>query len=121
MSVLSIFGTRPEAIKLAPVILELKRRGIKQTICVTGQHRAMLDQMLDLFGITPDFDLDIMTPGQTLAQITSRSLSGLDKVIDETAPSLVLVQGDTTTALAGAMAAFYHKVPVAHIEAGLRT
>lgn len=121
--ILSIIGTRPEAIKLAPVVLELRRWPEKfiPTVCVTAQHRHMLDQILSLFRITPDDDLNIMTPGQSLAQITARAVEGLDKVICKEKPDMVLVQGDTTTALCGALAAFYHKVKIGHVEAGLRT
>lgn len=121
MKIMTVFGTRPEAIKLAPVITELRKRGIPQVVCVTAQHRQMLDQMLSLFDITPDYDLDIMTDRQTIGDITSKALKGLEPVLTKENPDLVIVQGDTTTTLMGALAAFYHKVPVAHIEAGLRT
>jgi UDP-N-acetylglucosamine 2-epimerase (non-hydrolysing) len=117
-----VFGTRPEAIKLAPVIQELRRRpGIRVRTCVTAQHRQLLDQVLPVFGLRPDFDLDIMTRGQTLTQITSRTLDRLTPVLHRTRPQLLFVQGDTTTALAAALAACYHRIPVAHVEAGLRT
>ena len=120
--VLVVFGTRPEAIKMAPVIAELKaRQGFEPVVAVTAQHREMLDQVLALFEITPDHDLDIMQPGQTLTDITVRSLSGLTPLIERVRPDAVLVQGDTTTTFAAALAAFYHKVPVGHVEAGLRT
>ena len=120
--VLVVFGTRPEAIKMAPVIAELvSRDGFEPVVAVTAQHREMLDQVLELFSITPDHDLDIMQPGQTLTDITVRSLSGLTPLIERVAPDVVLVQGDTTTTFAAALAAFYHKVPVGHVEAGLRT
>ena len=120
--VLVVFGTRPEAIKMAPVVAELAaREGFEPIVAVTAQHREMLDQVLQLFDITPDYDLDIMKPGQTLADITLNSLSGLTPLMDRVRPSAVLVQGDTTTSFAAALAAFYHKVPVGHIEAGLRT
>ena len=117
-----IFGTRPEAIKLAPVILALKkRRGIRCRVCVTGQHREMLAQALAIFGILPDVDLKLMRPGQRLADLTSRTLAKLDGYLEKDRPDLVLVQGDTTTTLCAALAAFYRKIPVAHVEAGLRT
>jgi UDP-N-acetylglucosamine 2-epimerase (non-hydrolysing) len=116
-----VFGTRPEAIKLAPVYTELKRRGRPVQVIVTAQHRQMLDQMLAVFGITPDIDLNIMQEGQSLADITCRALTGLLEAFQQLRPDLVLVQGDTTTVLGGAMAAFYAGLPVGHVEAGLRT
>lgn len=121
--VLTIIGTRPEAIKLAPVIMELTRRAdqFNSRVCVTGQHREMLDQALVTFGIEPDTDLDIMAKGQSLADVTARALQGLDRVVATEAPDVVVVQGDTSTTLCGALAAFYHKTPVAQVEAGLRT
>ncbi len=121
--VLCVFGTRPDAIKMAPVVLELKRRPAEfaVSVAVTGQHRAMLDQVLSVFGIAPDFDLEIMTPGQTLAQVTTRSLNGLDPILDAVKPDWVLAQGDTTTTFAAALAAFYHRARFGHVEAGLRT
>lgn len=120
--VLSVFGTRPEAIKMAPVVKELESRdGIKSIVCVTAQHRNMLDQVLDIFNITPDYDLNIMKPGQTLSYITAEVLKGIEEVIIKEKPDLVLVHGDTTTAMAAALAAFYQQVPVGHVEAGLRT
>jgi UDP-N-acetylglucosamine 2-epimerase len=120
--ILTVFGTRPEAIKLAPILIELKKYpGFTSRICVTAQHRQMLDQVLNLFGIIPDIDLDIMTPGQTLAGITSRVILGIDQVILRELPDLVLVQGDTTTVMAAALAAFYRNVRVGHVEAGLRS
>jgi UDP-N-acetylglucosamine 2-epimerase (non-hydrolysing) len=121
--VLLIFGTRPEAIKLAPVVHELRRRPDRFVceVCVTAQHRQMLDQVLDLFEVKPDFDLNIMGPDQSLTQITTRALEGLDQIIRQTAPEIVLVQGDTTTAFCGGLAAFYRRVRVGHVEAGLRT
>jgi UDP-N-acetylglucosamine 2-epimerase (non-hydrolysing) len=121
--VLTIFGTRPEAIKLAPVVMELNRRPERfvTRVCVTAQHREMLDQVLTLFDIQPDYDLDIMAPNQTLAQVAARAVEGLDRVIVEERPDVVLVQGDTTTAFCGALAAFYHQVKIGHVEAGLRT
>ncbi len=123
MKILFVFGTRPEAIKLAPLILYLKRRPEKYSVqvCVTAQHRAMLDQVLGAFEIAPDFDLDLMTPGQTLFQSTSRIVAGLESVLRESKPDLAMVQGDTTTTLCGALAAFYSRVRVGHVEAGLRT
>ena len=122
MRVLSIFGTRPEAIKMAPVVRELERRaGIESLVCVTAQHRQMLDGVLEAFAIRPDYDLDIMRPAQTLSGITTAALAGLDGVIARARPQLVLVHGDTSTTLAGALAAFYHRVAIGHVEAGLRT
>ena len=122
IKVLSIFGTRPEAIKMAPLGKELKsRKNIKSVVCVTAQHREMLDQVLDTFNIIPDYDLDIMSPGQTLSEITIKSLKGLDDVIKREKPNLVLVHGDTTTAFVAALAAFYNQVSIGHVEAGLRT
>lgn len=120
--VLLIFGTRPEAIKMAPVVKELQKRdNVKPIVCVTGQHRGMLDQVLSIFDIKPDYDLDIMKQGQTLSEITCRVLSGVEKVLIKEKPDIVLVHGDTTTALAGALAAFYQEIPIGHVEAGLRT
>ncbi len=122
MKVLSIFGTRPEAIKMAPVVKALEAAsGIACAICVTAQHRGMLDQVLDLFAMKPDFDLNIMRENQDLSHITAAVLEGVGKVIDEYKPGRVLVHGDTTTTLAASLAAFYRKIPVAHVEAGLRT
>ena len=121
--VLFIFGTRPEAIKLCPVVLHLRSRPaeFQARVCVTAQHRGMLDQVLAAFGVTPDRDLDVMQPAQRLAQTTARILSALEPVLDAEAPDMVLVQGDTTTTLCGALAGFYHRIPVGHVEAGLRT
>lgn len=121
--VMVIFGTRPEAIKLAPVIKELNQRldHFDPIVCVTGQHRNMLDQVLDCFQITPDYDLDIMRPGQDLFHVTAKSLERLNKALENARPDWVLVQGDTTTTFAGALAAFYRQIPVGHVEAGLRT
>jgi len=121
--ILVILGTRPEAIKLAPVIRELRRlpRTFQTIICNTAQHREMLDPLLALFDVRPDYDLNIMRPGQKLAQITVNGLRGLDRVIARETPDAILVQGDTTTALCGALAGFYHKVLIGHVEAGLRT
>lgn len=122
MKVLSVFGTRPEAIKMAPVVLELKRRPeIESYVAVTGQHREMLDQVLDIFGIRPDVDLDIFTPGQSLTDIATKSLRGLEAVFLEMKPDLLLVQGDTSTVFAAALSAFYHGVKIGHVEAGLRS
>lgn len=122
MRVLSVFGTRPEAIKMAPVVRALAARdGVDSRVCVTAQHRAMLDQVLDLFDIVPDADLDIMKANQDLTHITGAVLEGVGRVIDEARPDRVLVHGDTTTSFAAALAAFYRKVPVGHVEAGLRT
>jgi len=120
-SVAVVFGTRPEAIKMVPVIRELRRRGIPTRVIATGQHRELLDQVLRVFGIEPDANLEVMTEGQTLFQITSRVLEGLESLFESERPSLVLVQGDTTTVFATALAAFYLKIPVGHVEAGLRT
>jgi UDP-N-acetylglucosamine 2-epimerase (non-hydrolysing) len=120
--ILVVFGTRPEAIKLCPVLLNLRQDAYFQVrVCVTAQHRSMLDQVLAAFNVAPDYDLDLMQPGQTLAQITARILAALEPVIEAGQPDMLLVQGDTTTTLAGAMAAFYQHVPVGHVEAGLRT
>ena len=120
VKILAVFGTRPEAIKMAPVILALGDN-FDVKICVTAQHRQMLDQVLELFEITPDYDLDIMQPGQDLFDITSNVLLGVKKVLQIEEPDVVLVHGDTTTSMATAMAAFYLKIPVGHVEAGLRT
>ena len=120
--VMTVFGTRPEAIKMAPLALELARRPEFEAICcVTAQHREMLDSVLDIFQLKPDYDLDIMEPRQTLSTITSKCLTGMDSVLEAARPDLVLVHGDTSTTFAGALAAFYHKIPVGHVEAGLRT
>lgn len=122
IKVMSIFGTRPEAIKMAPLVKELESRDeIKSIVCVTAQHREMLDQVLETFKIKPDYDLDIMKQGQTLGDITTRALKGLEDVIKEVKPDIVLVHGDTTTTFAGALAAFYNQVAIGHVEAGLRT
>lgn len=122
MKVLTIFGTRPEAIKMAPLVLALSQdAAFESKVCVTAQHREMLDQVLRLFEITPDYDLNIMKPGQGLTEITSRILTGLKPVLDEFQPDVVLVHGDTTTTLSASLAAFYHQIPVGHVEAGLRT
>ena len=122
LRIMSVFGTRPEAIKMAPLVKELSgREEIESICCVTAQHREMLDSVLEVFGLTPDWDLDIMTPRQTLSTITSKCLTGMDEAIDALKPDLILVHGDTSTTFAGALSAFYHKVPVGHVEAGLRT
>lgn len=122
IKVMTIFGTRPEAIKMAPIVKELKsRKNIECIVCVTAQHRQMLDQVLDVFHIEPEYDLDIMKQGQTLSDITSRVLLGLEEVIKKEKPNIILVHGDTTTTLAGALAAFYNQVKIGHVEAGLRT
>lgn len=122
MRISIIFGTRPEAIKLAPVILAMNEdAGFEPRICVTGQHRQMLDQVLDVFDIKPDIDLNLMVPDQTLAGTTARGIEAIDLYLAEDKPDMVLVQGDTTTTLCGALAAFYHHIPVGHVEAGLRT
>jgi len=121
--ILVTFGTRPEAIKLAPVINEM-RRSLTSTntqVCITGQHRQMLDQVLDIFSIKPDFDLKVMREGQQLTDVTVRILSGLQDVLSTYRPDMVMVQGDTTTAFAASLAAYYQRIPVAHVEAGLRT
>ena len=122
MKLLSIFGTRPEAIKMAPLLLVLRDDpAFDLRICVTAQHRQMLDQVLDLFDITPDYDLNIMQPNQDLFDVTSKVLTGIRDVLKLEQPDIVLVQGDTTTCFAGALAAFYQHIPVGHLEAGLRT
>ena len=122
IKVMSIFGTRPEAIKMAPLVKELeKRKEIESIVCVTAQHREMLDQVLNTFDIKPDYDLNIMKQGQSLADVTTRALVGLEEVIKEVKPDIVLVHGDTTTTFAGALAAFYNQVAIGHVEAGLRT
>ena len=120
--ILTVFGTRPEAVKMCPLVNELKKReGARQFVCVTAQHREMLDGVLGDFGVVPDFDLDLMRAGQTLAELTERVMRGVGEVIDRVAPDIVLVHGDTTTAFAAALAAFYKRVPIGHVEAGLRT
>ena len=122
IKVMTIFGTRPEAIKMAPLVKELdSRKEIKSIVCVTAQHREMLDQVLNIFKIKPDYDLNIMKQGQSLSEITSRVLLGLEEVIKKEEPNIILVHGDTTTTFAGALAAFYNKVDIGHVEAGLRT
>ncbi len=122
IKVMTIFGTRPEAIKMAPLVKELeKRKEIECIVCVTAQHREMLDQVLSVFDIKPDYDLNIMKAGQTLSEITSRVLLGLEEVIKNEKPNIILVHGDTTTTFAAALAAFYNSVDIGHVEAGLRT
>ncbi|HEY9142998.1 MAG TPA: UDP-N-acetylglucosamine 2-epimerase (non-hydrolyzing) [Arenimonas sp.] len=120
--IMVVFGTRPEAIKMAPVVAALKATpGLETLVCVTAQHRQMLDQVLDLFGLVPDDDLDLMAPGQSLPDLFARILTGMSTVLEARRPDLVLVHGDTSTTLATALAAFYARVPVGHVEAGLRT
>lgn len=123
IKVLSIFGTRPEAIKMAPLIHELKKRPLEfdSIVAVTAQHREMLDQVLTIFNIEPDYDLNVMKKSQSLAQITTSALNGLDDVLQKEKPDIILVHGDTSTTFAAALAAFYHEIPVGHVEAGLRT
>lgn len=120
--VMTIFGTRPEAIKMAPLVKELQSRpGIQSICCVTAQHRQMLDSVLDIFHLKPDYDLNIMEPRQTLSTITTKCLLGMEGVLEQAKPDLVLVHGDTSTTFAGALASFYHQIMVGHVEAGLRT
>ena len=122
IKVMSVFGTRPEAIKMAPLVQALAaREGFESLCCLTGQHREMLDSVMEIFGLRADYDLNIMQKQQTLSSITTRALLGMEQVLDEAQPDLVLVHGDTSTTFAGALAAFYHKIPVGHVEAGLRT
>jgi len=123
IKVMTLFGTRPEAIKMAPVIKELEKHPdrIKSIVCVTAQHRQMLDQVLEIFDITPNYDLDIMRDRQTLIQIVTRSLEGLDEIMKEAKPDIVLVHGDTSTTFVGSLAAFYNQIAIGHVEAGLRT
>ncbi|SHH69414.1 UDP-N-acetylglucosamine 2-epimerase (non-hydrolysing) [Anaerosphaera aminiphila DSM 21120] len=122
MKVLTVFGTRPEAIKMAPIVKELeKRKNIESVVAVTGQHRQMLDQVLSIFNIKPDYDINIFKPGQTLTEITTNSMLGLEKVLDEVKPDVLLIQGDTTTVFSASVAAFYKKIKIGHIEAGLRS
>lgn len=122
LRIMSVFGTRPEAIKMAPLVRELQARdGMESLCCVTAQHREMLDSVMNVFGLHADADLNIMTPRQTLSGITSRCLTGMDEVIEHFQPNMILVHGDTSTTFAGALSAFYHQVPVGHVEAGLRT
>ena len=122
LRIMSVFGTRPEAIKMCPLVKELASRPeIESLCCVTAQHRQMLDSVLEVFDLKPDWDLDIMTPRQTLSTITSKCLLGMDEAIDALKPDMILVHGDTSTTFSGALSAFYHQVPVGHVEAGLRT
>ncbi len=122
IKVMVVFGTRPEAIKMAPLVIELKKRPeIETIVCVTAQHRQMLDQVLNVFNIVPDFDLNIMQPQQTLSMITAKAMQGIEEVIKKVEPHIVLVHGDTTTSFAGALAGFYNHVKIGHVEAGLRT
>jgi UDP-N-acetylglucosamine 2-epimerase (non-hydrolysing) len=123
LKILSVFGTRPEAIKMAPIVSALEQRGaaFESRVCVTGQHRHMLDQVLDLFKIRPDYDLNVMGIGQSLTDVTCKVIQGLDPVLSEFSPDFVLVHGDTTTTLAASLAAYYKKINVGHVEAGLRT
>ena len=122
IKVLSIFGTRPEAIKMAPIIKEMEKcEHISQEVCVTAQHREMLDQVLDIFNITPNYDLNIMTKNQTLTDITINALKGLENILEKSKPDIILVHGDTTTTFVGSLAAFYKKIKIGHVEAGLRT
>ena len=121
--VLSLMGTRPEVIKMAPVIMELERHAdlVRSVVCVTGQHREMLEQGLNIFGVRPDFDLQVMEPDQLLSNLTSKLLSHLDPVVEQVKPDWILAQGDTTTVLVAALVSYYHKIPFGHVEAGLRT
>lgn len=119
--ILTVFGTRPEAIKMCPLVLKLKEKGFPVSVCVTGQHRQMLDAVLKSFGITPDFDLDVMRKGQTLCDITERILRGMTELLSGISPDIVLVHGDTSSAFAAALACFYLGIPIGHIEAGLRS
>ena len=122
MKIMTVFGTRPEGIKMAPIIKEIEKRpNIESVICITAQHREMLDQVLNLFEIEVDYDLNIFKPGQSLTEITTRAIKGLEEVIIKEKPDVLLVQGDTTTVFAGALAAFYQKVKIGHVEAGLRS
>ncbi len=123
IKVMTIFGTRPEAIKMAPLVLELKKHPEQFTaiVTVTAQHRQMLDQVLDIFNIVPDYDLNMMKERQTLIDVTTRGLEGLDKVMKEVKPDIVLVHGDTSTTFVASLAAYYNQIPVGHVEAGLRT
>lgn len=122
IKIMMVFGTRPEGIKMAPIVKELeKRENVESIVCITAQHREMLDQVLDLFEIVPDYDLNIFTPGQSLTGITTRALEGLEEIIIKERPDVLLVQGDTTTVFSGALAAFYQKTKIGHVEAGLRS
>src|SRR6476469_7742826 len=121
MKVLSIFGTRPEAIKMVPVVKQLAMSGADSIVCVTAQHREMLDSVLEFFEVVPDIDLDLMQGAQTLTSFTSKVLTAVGDVLDQIKPDLIVVQGDTTTAMGAAMAAFYRQIPMGHVEAGLRS
>jgi UDP-N-acetylglucosamine 2-epimerase (non-hydrolysing) len=122
MKALFVFGTRPEAVKLCPLVLAMRARaGFVPRVCVTAQHREMLDRILPVFGVIADIDLNLMRPGQTLAALTARVISALDPVLVDERPDILIVQGDTTTTFAASLAAFYRRVPVGHVEAGLRT
>ena len=122
MKIMTVFGTRPEAIKMAPLVRALeKEKQLESVVCVTAQHREMLDQVLELFQIEPDYDLNVMKQNQSVSQISTNVLLGMEKVLEESKPDMVLVHGDTTTTFASALAAFYQKIPVGHVEAGLRT
>ena len=122
IKIMSVFGTRPEAIKMAPLVMELGRHaGVESICCLTGQHREMLDSVMLAFGLEAQYDLNIMERQQTLSSITTKTILGMDRVIEQAQPDLILVHGDTSTTFAGALAAFYHKIPVGHVEAGLRT
>ncbi len=122
IKIMSVFGTRPEAIKMAPLVKELAKHPMIESIsCLTGQHRQMLDSVMEIFELKGDYDLDIMEKSQTLSTITTKTLLGMDRVIDEVRPDMILVHGDTSTAFSGALSAFYHQVPIGHVEAGLRT
>ena len=120
--IMTVFGTRPEAIKICPLIIEMKRReSLKTIVCVTAQHRQMLDQVLATFGVVPDYDLNIMKDRQTLFDITANILNGIKEVLEKEKPDVVLVHGDTSTTFVTALACFYLQIPVGHVEAGLRT
>jgi len=122
LRIMSVFGTRPEAIKMCPLVKELaSREAVESLCCVTAQHRQMLDSVLEVFGVRPDWDLDIMTPRQTLSDITSKCLLGMDEAVAALKPDMILVHGDTSTTFAGALSAYYHQIAVGHVEAGLRT
>ena len=122
IKVMSIFGTRPEAIKMAPLVKELAAcEDLESICCLTGQHREMLDSVMDIFELQADYDLNIMEKRQTLSTITTKTLLGMEQVMQQCRPDMILVHGDTSTTFAGALAAFYHQVPVGHVEAGLRT
>lgn len=122
IKIMTVFGTRPETIKMAPLVKALKaRKEIQTIVCVTAQHREMLDQVLEAFHIVPDYDLNLMKKGQTLSDITAGVLKGMEEVLKTEKPDMVLVHGDTTTTFAGALAAFYNQIPIGHVEAGLRT